>query len=333
MGILNVFFIHYTDMRERDVVINSFRAVLSKHSPSNFTLGKVSNIESFNPNAIELPLIQKTVSYAPLENDSPYKKYNSLIKNLHVFQLSNTLKHLKVLDVVSQLDEDCLNLVLEDDISYDQDRVMKLLEDAVAKYKKGSIMFLGLPNNAQVGQNTTRVEVAETRKLFELLPYNDSYLIDTSAAKKLYENFLPVKFATNIQFSHVLEKTGVESYQTIPNIFVDGSKLGMFTSSLNVNNVLIFNNDYMKLREIVNKEKVSDDDRKIAFELCVKSPCAPHPDFQYLKALFECKLGAFEQALKSFENAKEMYSRNMCIMNHESQFLKDFMRTYKYMQN
>jgi hypothetical protein len=331
---LNVFFVHNTAMREREQTLSQFRSVLARHDPdkSTFKIGKVSHIESFDPNTIDMSVIQKTVNYAPFPEDHPCAKYNNVLKNLHIFQLSNVLKHMKAIEVAAQCGDNELCLILEDDISYDATKVLKSIETVIAMYQQESIVFLGLPNNKPDVKDTI---LEPTSELFEVIPYNDSYLIDRYAAKKLFDTYLPIKFINNIQMTIAIQTSGIKSYQAIPNVFVDGSKLGIFTSSLNVNNILMFNGDYMKIRSIATKDGedgASKEDGELVKSLCDKSPCAPHPDFQYMKALYLCKTGSYQESLNIFKAAHEVYTKNMCIMNHESSFLKDYMKVYKYIQ-
>ena len=318
-------------MKEREITFNNFRASMASYAfRKSISLGKVSMIESFNPNDIDGSIIQKTVHYGPFEEGSPFVKFNGLIKNLHVFHLSNALKHFKALEVIAQSEDNSINLILEDDVSFDPKTVFSKLEEAIQKYEPGSILFLGMPNN---NPQAKEINIVPTEQLFELLPYNDSYLVDKTAAKKLLDSFLPIKFITNLQLSLTIKKADVKCYQTIPNIFVDGSKLGIFTSSMSANNVLVFNGDYMKIREIINKDEITPEDRAIAEQLFANSPCSPHPDFQYLKGQYYVKEKDYKKALDIFQGAYDVYTKNMCIMNHESQFLKEYMRTYKHMQS
>ncbi len=317
-------------MKEREITFHNFRSAMAKHTfGNNIQVGKVSTIDSFDPKDIDGSVIQKTVNYSPFEEGSPFFKFNGLIRNLHIFHLSNCLKHFKALEVIAESDDDCIGLVLEDDVSFEQKTVFQQIEKALSKYETGSILFLGLPNNTP---DVKELQVVPTQQLFELLPYNDSYLIDKSTAKKILAQFLPIKFIGNVQFSLAIRRAGVTSVQAVPNIFVDGSKLGLFTSSMNANNVLVFNPDYMRLREIVLKDKITEEDKSVAEQLISNSPAAAHPDFQYQKALLYAKLGLPDAAQQIFENAHQIYSKNLCIMNHESQFLRDYMKVFKNLQ-
>jgi len=328
--ILNTYFIHNTIMKEREITFHNFRASMAKHTfDDSIKVGKVSTIESFDPKDIDGSTIQKTVNYAQFEEGSPFVKFNGLIKNLHIFHLSNALKHFKALEVIAESDDNTISLVLEDDVSFDPKTMFQQLEKAIKMYQTGSIMFLGLPNNTP---DVKELQVIPSQQLFEILPYNDSYLIDKITAKKILSAFLPIKFVANLQFSIAIRKAEVNCTQTVPNIFVDGSKLGLFTSSMNANNILVFNPDYMRLRDIVSKEEIKATDKSVAEQLIANSPCGAHPDFQYLKALYYNKIGESKTAQQAFEGAYQVYSKNLCILNHESQFLKDFMRLYKDLQ-
>ena len=329
--IFNVFFIHHSQMREREVTMTNFRAALARHAfAKGIKLGKVANVEAFDPAGIDVTTIQKTVSYQPYPEGHPMQKYNAFTKNLHVHQLSNSLKHLKALEVImNDCPDGSLNLVLEDDVSFDPNQICGILDKAMKLYETGSMLFLGLPNNRQ---NVQEMVSIPTKELFEIIPYNDSYLIDKATATTIANAWLPIKYLTNIQFTHVAEKAGVRTMQTIPNVFVDGSKIGMFTSSINPNNILMFNHDYMQLRELAMKEEELTEDEKNKGLKLIEAPISQHPDFMYITGLFHQKIGEYEKALKIYENTHEMYKRNMCIINHESQFLKDYIKIHKHFQ-
>lgn len=326
---INVFFIHAQWLKDREKVISEFNRIFGKYNFKDIRGTKVRVITDHDPNNIGADIISKSVSYAPLQDELAV--YNGFLKNLHVFQLSNALKHYKALEeIVNNTDEGDINIILEDDVLYEDKMCMnleKIINDLPEVY---DIVFLGLPSNVDP-KKRNEVKFQPYREMFKVLPYSDSYILSKAGAKKLYDNYLPIKFVTNVQLSYTLDKIKMEGLIAIPNIFMDGSKFGMFLSVLNPNNNLMFNNDYMKIRMALNEE-LTPQSKEMLEKTFKESPIRVHPDFQHLQALYLTKIQKYDEAQKVFEDALKVFQGNNCILNHESQFLKDYLSIYKYMQ-
>lgn len=337
---LNVFFVHAQWLKDRERTISEFQKLTSKYQFKGIKSIKIRVITDYDPNDINGDIVSKTVSYNPIkdEEDQPENEklsfYNGFLKNLHVFQLSNSLKHYKVLEEISKESSvDDINLVLEDDILYEDKMCMlldKLISDLPQLY---DIIFLGLPSNIDPKKRNT-VRFQNTNEVFpRVLPYCDSYIVSKETATKLYENYLPIKFVNNVQLSMIMEKTKKTGIIAIPNIFMDGSKFGVFLSLLTPNNLLLFNNEYMRVKAgLSNYEQITKEEKTVLEKLFKDSQLNSHPDFMHLKAQFLSKNGKQKEAETVYETALKIYQMNNCIVNHESQFLKDYIRMYKDMQ-
>lgn len=340
---LNVFFIHAQWLKDRERIISEFQKLTSKYQFKGIKSIKIRVITDFDPNDINGDIISKTVSYNPIkdEEDVPPPEneklsfYNNFLKNIHVFQLSNTLKHFKVLEEISkESNEDDINLVLEDDIIYEDKVCMmleKLINDLPSSY---DLMFLGFPSNID-SKKRNLVKFQNVHEVFpRVLPYCDSYIVSKATATKLYENYLPIRFVNNVQLSMVMEKLKLSGLIAIPNIFMDGSKIGAYLSLLTPNNLLLFNGEYMRVKTALSiPNTISKDEKNIIEKIFKESQLNNHPDFMYLKALFFAKEGKQKEAEKLYENALKIYQMNNCIVNHESQFLKDYLRLYRDLQD
>lgn len=334
---LNVFFIHAQWLKDRERVISDFQKLTGKYHFKNIKGVKIRVITDCDPGDINADIIGKTVSYNPIkdEDDTSDLKpsfYNMFMKNLHVFQLSNALKHYKVLEEISRDSApNDINIVLEDDILYEEKICMtleKLIDTLLSSY---DVIFLGLPSNLDV-KNRQEIRFQPTKDVFRVLPYCDSYIVSKDGAKKLYDNYLPIRFVNNVQLSYVLEKTNAESLIGLPNAFMDGSKFGIFLSSLNPNNQLLFNNDYMQTRNLLASDGTNPKEKEYLDKVFKESPLNAHPDFMALKAVHLSKQGNYKEALDLYESTLKIYQSNNCILNHESQFLKDYIKLFKNIQ-
>ena len=63
-----------------------------------------------------------------------------------------------------------------------------------------------------------------------------------------------------------------------------------------------------------------------------ESPLSMHPDFNFLYAQYLVACKRYAEANDVFENSLKVYLANNCVVNHETQFLKEFIRLNKYTQ-
>ena len=330
MVVVNFYFVHAKWLIDRQRVIDEFTKQIKKYQFRSIQIGTIMTINEMDPNDIPAHIMQQYVSYAQLPDNHPY---NGFLKNMHVFQLSNVLKHLRAIELISKSTNDTdVHIVLEDDIIY-ENRLCLLLESLVRRLPTSyDFIFLGLPTNKNAN-NLHDVHFQNTSELFKVLPYCDSYVLSNNAAKKMLETFMPIKFMTNIQLSYLIEKLNFKPQLAYPNIFMDGSKIGNFISYLNPNNTLMFNNDYMNVKNLISKETlISPEEEQAVEKIIANSPISNHPDFSYLKAKYLQRKGLHNEAKNVFEKTYHTYKNAKCILNHESVFLKDYIKHFKYLQ-
>ena len=323
---LNIYIIHSKDLAIRENSIRNLSTKLKTGKYKNIKVEDIYVIASNDPREIQIQTIQQIIDYSTV--DEPHlAMFNQFLKNLHINQLSNTLKHVDALHKITETPNKDLHLVLEDDMLFADD-VCQTLDDIVAKYDNQPIVFLGLPTNT-----TSRdIDIQPTAENFQIVPIVDSFLINYETAKIIKENFFPIRYSTIVQFNYLLKKLNIAAYQTTRNIFVNGSKYGMFVSSLNPNNALIFNKDYVTVLEILNKEVISDADKHIIEKLRKESPINKSPDFLYLIARYLTKEARYKEAEETYKEAYAVLLANNGILNHESALLKDYIRLFKNLQ-
>lgn len=334
---LNIYFIHAKHLSNREKLMEDFKHLIKKYNFINISKCNIHTIEKYDPNSINMELVQKTVNYSPIkdgdesrsqeEKQKGLEYFNGALKNLHVFQLSNTLKHYEAMKLISENDDNSMNIVLEDDILYEE-RILLNIERVLKECDNNySMIFLGLPSNIRSNGKHIFQDINE---VYRVLPYCDSYLISRECAKKMYQEFLPIKWVGNIQLSYLIEKLKINAKITVPNLFMDGSKFGIFLSTLNPNNQLVFNNDYMTVLNGLNKSPL---DKTNLEKIFAKSQIAQNPDFMYLHAKYLTKIKKYNNAEKVYETALKIYENNANVVNHDSEKLKDYIRLYKTLQN
>lgn len=329
---LNIYFIHGKSLKERQSVIDNFTSLIKKYKFKNIQIASIETISNHDTEDIDVNTIRQFVDYAKI-SESHVEFYNQLIRNLHINQLSNTLKHFKALELIAKTSNDNeLNLVLEDDVLYEEKVCMSLEKMVQVMPEKYDIIMLGMPTTTDI-VDKNKFTFQDTHKIFKVLPVCDSYLVSHSTAKALVMNYVPIKFSNATQLSYICDKLGVSTVQSIPNVFIDGSKYGLFLSKLSSNNPLIFNNDFVNLRAIASKEILTKDDKEAFNKLVSKSAIKDNPDFIHMECLFYIKQKKYKKAIERFTEAYNTYINNGCILSNDSVFLRDFIRTYKFIQN
>lgn len=330
----NIYFIHSKYTPERQSVIKNLKDLLTTFRFRNFAINKFIVVDDYDPIEIDVELIKKVVNYGKIE-DEHLQFYNSLLRNLHVNQLSNTMKHMKALQLISSCPDSEINIVLEDDVLYEEKICLsleRLLSQLPMKY---DYIFLGMPNTNEM-KPSVEYSFQDTHKIFKVLPLCDSYIVTPNAARATTAHYHPIKFVNSVQLSYVIDKLGLSTVQSIPNLFVDGSKYGVFVSRVTPNNPLIFNADFTTMTSMLNKgvttASFSDEEHNKIKSIIQSSPVRNNPDFIYVECLYHTLCKNYQQAKQRYEDAYKVYVGNACILSNESNFLKDFIRIHKHLQ-
>jgi hypothetical protein len=256
---------------------------------------------------------------------------------VHPRLLSNALKHAAAMArISSSSSSDCSDssrfaLVLEDDAVFASDvRMHAALERAARQAPADAgIVFLGLPSSmpapAQLGDPS---KFEDPLALYQALPACDSYLVTPLAASRLSSGYLPMcPGGAAAQLTRLLRNGALgdlKAYLSSPNAFVDGSKAGAVTSSLTTNNALIWNQTYCRL--------AAEADGAAFDELWPTLNCKDHPDALVLLGDRHARAGRHAEAEAAYQRALDGYTRDVCIVDTSSEFMKRFMAVYRHLQ-
>lgn len=294
-------------------------------SPFNVAVSVVTGQE---PGDLTPDLIKTIVDITP---SADVAQFAPLLKPLHVAQLSNNLKHFTALRMITENGKEhpgAAHVVVEDDVLFNEDAISMLMNTIKAAPAAYDLILLGLPST----KNGTLKEITfePSSNVFKHLPCCDSYVVTTKAAAFLIKNYLPVRLPTHIQLTYLMQKGELGAFICSPNVFIDGSKLGAFMSSIEQDNALIWNPQYNRLRSILS----SDDDNTLGEvdALLTVTHFREHPDFKYLAGKAHVRCGRYEQARKEFDSAFDIYVTEKCILGPQSQFMKDYVKLFRHLQ-
>ena len=257
-----------------------------------------------------------------------------LLRGLHLRQVSNALKHLaalrRVAAAATKPGGPRFAMVVEDDALFgDQmsDAVFRATRDAPAD---ADVVFLGLPSTRRPPTLDEPAAFDDPLQLFasHVLPACDSYLVTPAGAAKLAARFLPIRFATSAQLTMLMRAGAFKAYVAVPNAFVDGSKVGVVTSSLNPNNQLLWNNPYCRAEAIVRKRPYGPAEQAQFEAAWGEQMFKEHPDATVLRADHLLASERYQEAAAAYKQALEMYDRMGCVVNNASDWLRRYMGVY-----
>jgi len=332
---LHVYVLHATSLASRKKLCDELHSKLTHAMSENiFKTVQFEYIESHDISKIDNATVQK---YVDLTKGPVASAFDSLLKGLHIRQLSNALKHYEAIQKVALSDENTFSLIIEDDVVYSDnvvERLVKILKALENAKDSWDVNFLGLPQ--PLNEDPESVRISPVESIFKILPDISSYVLTRKSAEKLLNVFLPVRFCTNVHLSYLyLEKAKdkLKFTMTTPNVFVDGSKFGVYLSSINPNNKLILNQDYSKLHNKIHSQTQFSDQNKQEINTTFETMSFNnHPEIQCLKGMFEMKIGNYETAKEIFDKCYQTYMNNDCLLNSESEFLQVYARVHKYLQ-
>lgn len=347
---LAVYVIHAARLAGRMKNIDHLRSVLGG-SP-RIQLVSFQVIREDDPETLDEASL-KTVTDVTTQGDSAPlgAPFDRLLAPMHPNQVSNALKHRAALTRVahSSSDQGVHHLVVEDDVLFNEKLLAPGLADALHRAPAdGGVLFLGLPSSKPApreGESRPPAMRFETIDHFfsffsvSVIPACDSYVITPPAALRVVRDFLPVRFPTHIHLSWCLMRSraqggpGVQAYIGSPNLFLDGSKLGIYTSSLLHNNRLAWNPAYMEINALVRRQQpLSDSEVERIESLRARMSLRDNPDVRFLLGMYHAKRGQYGAAAAEMQAAFDSYRQNGCLLSRSSEFVNRFCDLHVHLQ-
>lgn len=321
---VDIFVVHASFLEVRKQMLETFEKKLSESKIEY----NIKYITDYDPNGIDLKNVGSFVDFSKPDTGDVF---DSLVKNLHIKQLSNALKHREALIKAST--SNTLSLIIEDDIVFSEDvisKFVKILEYLSATKDTWDIAFLGLPMLANMNVTDPIIPVKD---IYKIIPCVDSYLVHPSSALALSKCFERVKYVTNVQYSYIAHThPEMKFVMSSTNVFADGSKVGVYISTLTPNNKLFLNSEFSQFSQLLTQGSENKDAHAQIEELKKNIRFKNHPDIMTLCAISEMNNGNYNKAKELFDQAYQMYTSNESMLNSESEFLIQYSRIFKYIQ-
>lgn len=339
---LYIFVIHNTLLKKREPYINKTLSIINDIATKYNYKTNVKIITQPSKEYIEENIkdYNERVDYKK-ENIPESKEFDDTITSLNVYQISNIEKHRIVYNLIYKLynnnnndndDNEDLYLILEDDAIIGEEYIENL-EELFKKFNKlidWDILFTCITQNED-----ENIKLVDIRKIYKLLLCKSSYFIKPKIANRLEEYLKIFKYSLKNSISkYIYDNKDIKAMTLNKHIFMEGSKMGLFLTSVNNNNFLFQNNDYIKLAKIsnYNKEDLTNELQEEADRLFKKLDVFKSADIYYIYGIYNYKLEYYRTSKKYLLLAVENMKDNEGLLTNSSEILNNCINMHQYDQ-
>lgn len=249
---------------------------------------------------------------------------------INTSQISNIIKHLKAYELIKTSD-DIYHLIIEDDIIIIDEFIpnFNLLLSNLNNFNY-DLVFTGIAINQPNNFN-----FIDSYKFFKVLVSKCSYFVSKECAVKLIDFHNKIRFPMKLSLSYFIwnNKNDIKSYISNKNIFFEGSKIGLFTSSINNNNFLYQNGEFVKLTQLIGDNDFVPNEIVKKAEEIYNSSGKNNPDFLHTIGLAYYKNKNFKKAKDTLIEAVMALKKNDGYISQHNEILNNCINMHQYEQS
>jgi GR25 family glycosyltransferase involved in LPS biosynthesis len=309
-----------------DVTVNKLRNLMSAlNIKSNAIIIKSPTIQEIENNINEY---NNSIDLTEEFEDEDFKKLQS---KFNLAQLSNLLKHKTAYELIKKSNNKH-NLIIEDDVLLPEDYItnfndcLKLLNNI-----EYDILFTCISNN---NQKAKRLDIELSTINFKVLLTKSSYFITSTMASKLFDYLKIIRLTIKNSLSKFIydNRDEIQSYILNKHTLLEGSKFGIFSSTVNPSNVQIQNGNYADMIEIYNKFESDHSLFNSGLEHYNKYG-KNNPEYEHLIGLMYYKLNNYNKALEHLKEAVLSFKKKEGHVPVFNEILNNCINMHKYCQN
>ena len=158
--------------------------------------------------------------------------------------------------------------------------------------------------------------------MYNIIISKSCYIIkNLDLCEKLYNNTNTFKLNIKFTLSKTIKESNFKAVSYNKITFIEGSKLGLYPSSVNPTNYLYLNNNYVILKQISEKQNLTEDDIKNAEKTYSNSLNIQSVDIQNI-------MGKTVDVLKLDDSLKRFFKPFIDINNYNQ--YDDFINKMKF---
>jgi len=322
--IINIIVIYTKSLSNRTQYINSTLTFLKNLCEKNNLKVNIIIVDSPNNSDIlsDSEKYNKRVNYDKIENC----EYNNNIIPLNPNQISNIEKQRNALLKVK---ENEYNLIIEDDVIISKDYLdnIELLIKNINILDNLDILI----TNDFIYNENKNIELLSFKEYDKILISKSSYFINKKTANKLFESTDIFKYDYKVLLTKFLKnnKDNIDSRILNKCTFLEGSKVGIFGTSLKNKNFLSQNSQYIELAKLVNLNIIDDNIVKNAKEIYKSLENLENPEIDHIYGLVYYKSNDINNAKKYLNRAIINIKKNNNYCSKSNEILNNAINIYK----
>jgi len=277
-----------------------------------------------------IEIIDKNIDYVNKTKlqQTNIEEFDKSIVNINKYMADNIERHRLVYNIIDE-NETCLileddNVMLNEHLSHIKEFIK--IKDTIMKDFDIGIIGISTQNNDDKPLELVNYRLTGNPNI---IGSKSAYMITGKLAKKLYQNFNEHKYSMRVQLSkYIYDNLDVKIGISNKHLFLEGSKIGILPSSFNKNNLLIFNPDYIKLLQLMNKNGSIKDAETIFQRLSTINSA----DANHLMGIFYHKNNMNDKALEYFEISFQLLKQQKGYLGKDSEILNNCINVYQYNQ-
>lgn len=335
MKVLNLYIVHSEYLKNRVKYLNVTIDMIKKLAEEQKLNLNVNLVKEPTKEYIEEHVddFNKKVKYEKEEGALADEQFNNSINVLNVNQISNLEKHKLILGAIANKSDNELFFIIEDDVLVGEDYIhnIKTLFKGLQEEKltNWDILFTG---QADMEKNVA-IDLVDSRKNYKFLLCKSSYFIRPATAKKLADYLEIYKYTLKNAISKfVWDNKSLRSCIINKHTFLEGSKMGLFTTSVNNSNFLYQNSQFVALAKITTNEQITDEMLAEAEQIYKGLEKFENPDILHTMGVIYYKRKDYCNAKKYMSEACEKMQLGFGYISKSSEILNNAINIYQYDQ-
>ena len=237
---INIYIISTEELKNRITNINNVVSILKNLCVKNNIQAFINLISEPSSATVDknISVFNSRVDYSTFSDNNEYNEYITMLNSC---QISNYEKHRELYKIIKDKDDEELHLIIEDDMLISNSYISnidEMIKDLTIKDNCDlwDILFLSL-NTVNNGDNFINF-----RTVYNKLITKSCYFVKPKICNKLYEESSTFKLQIKYFISKYIEDNkDLNVYFYNKNTLIEGTKIGIYPSSVNSVNYLYFN--------------------------------------------------------------------------------------------
>lgn len=330
MPSFHLYVVHTGHMVHRQTRLHgTIQAIRESASQKGYTF---RSILVLNPDPPSLQNKVQQLSERVKYDKTGYDELDAASSILNLEEISNYEKHREVWRRIQTevTDPNDICLVIEDDTIFIPEFVKNFeafLENP--RSKDWDVYFMGVSTSVSSESGRMIMPIVDVMRI---IPSKCAYALRPvpSVLRVLLDETEVIRFNMRIQLSYIFQKRrDLRGVVSTRQCFMEGSKVGLFPSTLHSHNVLIFNQEYMELFKMLQSNQLNE---SAATNLYERVKHIQSPDLLHVYGVILFKCGKIKEAAQHLKTAIEWIQLQHGFLSPQSELLNNVINMHEHMQ-